>query len=359
MRGEFEKVKRPHEYKGAYYGTLKIPITIISKNGETETSDSWSLDQNRMHPIEVKHIWANDAFNMLYKQTDILRFRTPEVLHCFETLGGRLFITEGTTDDYFRHILGLKDVSKDENTFTYGFAMSSKHNGDQLRDVCVDSRGVFHDLNGRGAEYTTFIHEIVHVTDVTTRGDDPIKGRFSFTDLMKALINIEINTRPFSVSADIYNRISDYSPAKQLQEYLPRLFQQYVQDVTQRDPKKRKLSDLETAFIEKAYLPDCKLRANGEIAKAAILNTEYSRSMEEILMGAEINNKTFMIKELTRNPPKKIHYDYHMTAAAKDVRAELLAFIDNIPEQAAQYCMSLERRRNGQARESDYETHPA
>lgn len=346
MREDFEKVKFPHQYKGALLGVLGVPITVICKNGDIEMSQDWRRDSSLMHPLEHKYPWASDAVYEMYNQITSLRFAAPEVLHCFEQLGSRLFITEGDTSDYYRHVLNLTEVpERKPGEFTYGFALPLSLRGKTLLDVCVDSRGVFHDLNGRGAERTTFVHEIVHITDVEHRGETPCIGRFSNTDLMRAVLNTEINLNAFGVSADIHKRIQHYKPEKQLCEYLPRLFQQYLEDQMQRrNPERKKLSELETALIEKVFLPDCKLRANTEIAKAAILRSEYDRSIEEILFGVPVRNQKYMMKILTQNPPQKMQFDFHMNKAGKAIREELLAFIDEIPDHAMHYATRLQRR---------------
>lgn len=349
IRADFEKVKRPQEYKFANLGMLQIPITVVAQDGTTETSDNWMRDASLMHPLEHKYPWSLDAFSQMYRQMDAIKFRTPEALHCFSAIGGRLFITEGDVDDYKRHVLGVKNVAEPKpGTFTFGNANTNK-------DVCVDSRGVFHKITERGAQHTTFIHEIVHVTDLDTNGENPTFGRFSKTDLMKAVLNIEINTRFSSVSGRIYKDIQHYKHEDQLLEYLPRLFQQYVADQQTRNPKYKKLSELELALIEKVYLPDCKLRANGEVAKAAVLRTEYSRSFDEMMLGANIRNQDYMGRILTQDPPKNIHLDFHAEKAAKTIREELLSFMDEIPDNAADYCQRLERKRQGRIHAAENE----
>lgn len=77
IRAEFQKVERPHEYRGGWLGLIEIPITVITKNGTKETSQDWKRDHCNMHPLEHKHPWASEAIDEMYNQIKDLRFRTP------------------------------------------------------------------------------------------------------------------------------------------------------------------------------------------------------------------------------------------------------------------------------------------
>lgn len=233
--------------------------------------------------LKPEDLWASDYTYDLQRQISQVRRKCPELLQNFKRENGVFSITENTVDAFAEFVL-----QKGPQTISTAGAIAIAHQDDQGKAMLYNvfcgplMMATEKELGVKRAYLTSLAHELTHIADRTDY--DKVRrsqryGRYTHSQLFRAIVNFQAAIDSESASAAIRKEVDHYPEDERMFEYLPRLMERYIAPKTFPDSA---LSELETAYIENVFLPSLSLRNNNKPAHASYLAKQFTKPLSEM-----------------------------------------------------------------------------